>query len=141
MVDGKESESESSELNAEQQEHPLSKMPPFEEFIKQSEALSTQSGVYSDSLPKTPAIESVLHEDENDRLKKRGSLYTAYDLSKSKSKSIPDEYKGLSFEEVKQIEEEKKLATKRSEQGIFRLEEASGTSQAESETKKKKTKK
>ena len=139
MVDGKESESESSELNAEQQEHPLSKMPPFEEFIKQSEALSTQSGVYSNSLPRTPAIESVLHEDENDRLKKRGSLYTAYDLSKSKSKSIPDEYKGLSFEEVKQIEEEKKLATKRSEQGIFRLEEASGTSQAESETNKEQT--
>lgn len=280
MVDSKESASESSELNVEQQEHPLSKMPPFEEFVKQSEALSTQSGVYSNSLPKTPAIESVLHEDgseaykttdlslksqerppiltidedfspepeqsvdfepttlkgkikdimistfesrvnkqisidnpdlfekisdikdslyydpngempsedeiqarlanalplleqyktvyeqtkrrlnddsrnnrvqkseekkiynllhedENDRLKKRRSLYTAYDLSKSKS--IPDEYIGLSFEEVKQIEEEKKLATKRSEQGIFRLEEASGASQAESETNKEQT--
>lgn len=281
MIDGKESASESSELNAEQQEHPLSKMPPFEEFIKKSEALSTQSGVYSNSLPRTPVIESVLHgdgsevhieptdlslksqerppilmtdedfpsepeqsadsksttlkgkvkdimistfesrvnkqisidnpdlfekisdikdslyydpngempsedeiqarltnalplleqyktvyeqtkqrinddsrnkriqkseekkiynllhEDENDRLKKRRSLYTAYDLSESKS--IPDEYIGLSFEEVKQIEEEKKLATKRSEQGIFRLEEASGTSQAESETNKEQT--
>jgi len=76
-------------------------------------------------------IYNLLHKDENDRLKKHRSPYTAYDLSKSKS--IPDEYVGLSFEEVKQIEEEKKLATERSEQGIFRLREASETSQAETE--------
>lgn len=82
-------------------------------------------------------IYNLLHEDENDRLKKHRSLYTAYDLSKSKS--IPDEYVGLSFEEVKQIEEEKKLATKQSEQGIFSLEKASKTSQVEAETKKDQT--
>ena len=79
-------------------------------------------------------IYNLLHEDENDRLKKRRSLYTAYDLSESKS--IPDEYIGLSFEEVKQIEEEKKLVMERNEQGIFRLKEASGASQAESEINK-----
>lgn len=281
MIDDKEGVGNSSEASTEQQEHPLAKMPPYKEFIKQSETLSTQPDVYSNSLPRTPAIEPVLrgdgsevhleptdlslksqerppilmtdedlssrpeqfadsestvlkgkvkdimistfesrvnkqisidnpdlfekisdikdslycdpngempsedeiqarlanalplleqykavyeqtkqrinddsrnnriqkseekkiynllHEDENDRLKKRRSLYTAYDLSKSKS--IPDEYVGLSFEEVKQIEEEKKLATKRSEQSIFRLEEVSETSQVEAGAEKEQT--
>ena len=39
---------------------------------------------------------------------------------------------------TEQIEEEKKLAMRRSEQGIFRSEEASETSQAEVETETKK---
>lgn len=281
MADSIERVSNSSKMNTKQQEHPLSKMPPFGEHIKHPEASSTQSGVSGNSLPKIPAAESVLHEDgsevhlkptdlslksqerppilmtdeyfspepeqfadfkltvlkrkvkdlvfstsesrvnrqisidnpdlfekisdvkdslhydpdeempsedeiqailanalpllkqyktvyeqtkqridddsrnnhirkseerkiynllhkdENDRLKKRRSLYTAYDLSKSKS--IPDEYKGLSFEEVKQIEEEKKKATKRNERGIFRLEETSETSQAEAKAKEEQT--
>jgi len=78
-------------------------------------------------------IYNYLHKDENDRLEKHRSPYTAYDLSKTKS--IPDEYVGLSFEEVKQIEEEGKLATKRSEQGIFSLEKASEMPQVEVEAK------
>lgn len=82
-------------------------------------------------------IYNLLHKDENDRLKKHRSLYTAYDLSKSKS--IPDEYVGLSLEEVKQIEEEKRLATRLSEQGIFSLEKVSEVPQAETETKKGQT--
>lgn len=53
-------------------------------------------------------IYNLLHKEENNRLKKRRSLYTAYDLSDSKS--IPDEYMGLNFEEVQQAEQEKQLA-------------------------------
>lgn len=70
-------------------------------------------------------IYNFLHKDENDRLKNRRSLYTAYDLSNSKS--IPDEYAGLSFEEVRKIEQEKQSVQMK--QNIFDTEEGKGESE------------
>ena len=55
------STSESSHVSAEK--HPLEKMPSFEEHIKQLEISSSQIGISGNPLPRTSAIEPVLHGD------------------------------------------------------------------------------
>ena len=58
-------------------------------------------------------IYNLVHSDENERLKNTHSLYTAYDLG---DKNIPQEYQGMTYEQVdasiKQKEAEEKARQK-----------------------------
>ncbi len=54
-------------------------------------------------------IYNLIHKEENDRLKRRRSLYTAWDLG---NKTIPPEYQGMTYEQVEAILIQKEVAEK-----------------------------
>lgn len=81
-------------------------LPSYESYYQAYKQLENERQKQNVEQSEKKRIYNLIYAEENARLKARRSLYTAYDLSSSKS--IPEKYQGLTYEQVEQLINEEK---------------------------------
>lgn len=72
-------------------------LPVYESFYQRFEQMKTEREQNLISEKEQERIYNLIYSDENERLRKSNSLYTAWDLG---NKVIPLKYQGLSYEQI-----------------------------------------
>lgn len=72
-------------------------IPSYENFYQRFEQMKTEREKAQASEKEQERIYNLIFSEENERLRKSNSLYTAWDLG---NKVIPQKYQGLSYEQV-----------------------------------------
>lgn len=72
-------------------------IPSYESFYQRFEEMKTEREKVQASEKEQEKIYNLIYSEENERLRKNNSIYTAWDLG---NKIIPQKYQGLSYEQV-----------------------------------------
>lgn len=75
-------------------------LPVYESFYQRFEQMKTEREKIQASEREQERIYNLIYSEENERLRKNNSLYTAWDLG---NKVIPPKYQGLSYEQVEAL--------------------------------------
>ena len=75
-------------------------LPVYESFYQRFEQMKTEREKAQASESEQEKIYNLIYSEENERLRKSNSLYTAWDLG---NKVIPPKYQGLSYEQVEAL--------------------------------------
>ncbi len=84
-------------------------LPVYENFYQRFEQMKTEREQAQVSEKEQERIYNLIHKAENERLQKNRSLYTAWDLG---NKTIPPEYKGMTYEQVEALLNQKEVEEK-----------------------------
>ncbi len=84
-------------------------LPGYESFYQRFEQIKTEKKQAQVSEKEQKRIYNLIHKAENERLKRSRSLYTAWDLG---NKTIPQEYQGMTYEQVEALLNQKEAEEK-----------------------------
>ena len=84
-------------------------LPVYESYYQRFEEIKKQRQQQGTNENDQEKIYNLIHSTENERLKKSHSLYTAWDLG---NKTIPPEYQGMTYEQVKTLLNKKQVEEK-----------------------------
>lgn len=75
-------------------------LPAYESFYQRFKQMKVEREKAQASEKEQERIYNLIYSEENERLRKSNSLYTAWDLG---NKVIPQKYQGLSYEQVEEM--------------------------------------
>ena len=84
-------------------------LPVYESFYQRFEQMKTERKQAQVSEKEQERIYNLIHKAENERLQRSRSLYTAWDLG---NKTIPQEYQGMTYEQVEALLNQKEAEKK-----------------------------
>lgn len=84
-------------------------LPVYESYYQRFEEMKKQSQQQRVSENEKERIYNLIYSAENERLKRSSSLYTAWDLG---NKTIPQEYQGMTYEQVEALLNQKQAEEK-----------------------------
>jgi hypothetical protein len=100
-------------------------LPIYESFYQRFEQMKNERKNAEISEKEQGRIYNLIYSEENERLKRNRSLYTAWDLE---NRTIPQKYQGLTYEQVEAMINHEKEASRLKEQATTTREDLIGRS-------------